>query len=107
MARRSRRGAQQGGDAWAGFVDALSTLLMVLIFALVVFMLAQFFLNIALTGRDEALARLEDRVAQLADMLALEKSGNAEMRLELAQLSAELQGANAGRDEAQQALAIL
>ena len=107
MARRSRRGAQQGGDTWAGFVDALSTLLMVLIFALVVFMLAQFFLNIALTGRDEALARLEDRVAQLADMLALEKSGNAEMRLELAQLSAELQGANAGRDEAQQALAIL
>jgi len=107
MARRSRRGAQQGGDTWAGFVDALSTLLMVLIFALVVFMLAQFFLNIALTGRDEALARFEDRVAQLADMLSLEKSGNADMRLELAQLSAELQGANAGRDEAQQALAIL
>ena len=107
MARRSRRGSQQGGDTWAGFVDALSTLLMVLIFALVVFMLAQFFLNIALTGRDEALARLEDRVAQLADMLALEKSGNADMRLELAQLSAELQSANAGRDEAQQALAIL
>ena len=107
MARRSRRGAQQGGDTWAGFVDALSTLLMVLIFALVVFMLAQFFLNIALSGRDEALARLEDRVAQLADMLALEKSGNADMRLELAQLSAELQSANAARDEVQQALAIL
>ena len=107
MARRSRRGAQQGGDTWAGFVDALSTLLMVLIFALVVFMLAQFFLNIALSGRDEALARLEDRVAQLADMLALEKSGNADMRLELAQLSAELQSANAARDEVEQALAIL
>ncbi len=107
MARRSRRGGSQAGETWAGFVDALSTLLMVLIFALVVFMLAQFFLNIALTGRDEALARLEDRVAQLADMLSLERSSNADMRLELAQLSAELQRTNAGRDEAVQALALL
>lgn len=106
MARRTRRGGQ-GGDTWAGFVDALSTLLMVLIFALVVFMLAQFFLSIALSGRDEALARLEDRVAELAEMLSLERSGNAELKLELAQLSAELQRANAGRDEASQALALL
>jgi len=106
MARRTRRGGQ-GGDTWAGFVDALSTLLMVLIFALVVFMLAQFFLSLALSGRDQALARLEDRVAELADMLALERSGSAEMRLELAQLSAELQRANAARDEAGQALALL
>lgn len=106
MARRLRRGGQ-GGDTWAGFVDALSSLLMILIFVLVVFMLAQFFLGVALSGRDQALARLEARVAELADMLALEREGNADMRLELAQLSAELQRANQGRDEAAGALALL
>ena len=106
MAARTRRPAS-GADTWAGFVDALSTLLVVLIFALVVFMLAQFFQGITLSGRDEALARLEDRVAELADMLALERDGNVELRLEIAQLSADLQRVNAARDDTEQALAIL
>ncbi len=106
MARRSRAAAS-GANTWAGFVDALSTLLVVLIFALVVFMLAQFFQGIALSGRDAALVQLEDRVAELADMLALERDTNADLRLEMAQLSAELQRATAGRDDAEQALALL
>ena len=106
MARRSRTPAS-GADTWAGFVDALSTLLVVLIFALVVFMLAQFFQGIALLGRDAALAQLEDRVAELADMLSLERSSNADLRLEMAQLSSELQRATSGRDDAEQALALL
>lgn len=106
MARRSRNTAS-GVDTWAGFVDALSTLLVVLIFALVVFMLAQFFQGIALSGRDAALAQLEHRVAELADMLSLERSSNADLRLEMAQLSSELQRATSGRDEAEQALALL
>jgi chemotaxis protein MotB len=106
MARRSRNTAS-GVDTWAGFVDALSTLLVVLIFALVVFMLAQFFQGIALSGRDAALAQLEHRVAELADMLSLERSSNADLRLEMTQLSSELQRATSGRDEAAQALALL
>ncbi|MBC6440468.1 MAG: OmpA family protein [Rhodospirillales bacterium] len=106
MAIRTRRAAG-GADTWAGFVDALSTLLVVLIFALVVFMLAQFFQGIALSGRDEALAQLKSRVAELADMLALERDTNAGMRLELAQLSAALQRSTGTRDDAEQALALL
>ena len=49
-------------DIWPGFVDAISTLLLVLIFLLVVFVLAQFFLSHALSGRDEALNRLNQQV---------------------------------------------
>ena len=106
MAFRTRR-VLSGGDTWAGFVDALSALLMVLIFALVVFMIAQLFQGVALTGQDQALSRLRARVTELADMLALERGNNADIRNELAQLSAELQQSAASRDETVQAFAIL
>ncbi|MEM7122844.1 MAG: peptidoglycan -binding protein [Pseudomonadota bacterium] len=107
MAMRTRRGGTAASDIWPGFVDALSALLMVLIFVLVAFMLAQFFLNVAITGRDEALARLESEIAQLSDMLALERQSNADLRLSVAQLSAELQTANSARDQSDAALAAL
>ncbi len=106
MAFRTRR-ALSGGDTWAGFVDALSALLMVLIFALVVFMIAQLFQGAALTGQDQALSRLRARVTELADLLALERGNNADIRNELAQLSAELQQSAASRDETVQAFALL
>ena len=106
MATRGRRAAS-GSETWAGFVDALSTLLVVLIFALAVFMIAQFFQGIAISGRDEALARLQDRIAELADLLALEKQGNADLRVEIAGLSADLRQATVAHDDAAQALALL
>ena len=106
MPFRTRR-VLSGGDTWAGFVDALSALLMVLIFALVVFMIAQLFQGVALTGQDQALSRLRARVTELADMLALERGNNADIRNELAQLSSELQQSAASRDETVQAFAIL
>ena len=93
------RSAERAGVVWPGFVDALATLLMVFIFLLVVFMLAQYFLNVALSGRDEALLRLNRQISELADLLSLEKQANAELRLNVAQLSAELQGSTAERDE--------
>ena len=71
LARRSR--SKQGPDIWPGFVDAISTLLLVLIFLLVVFILAEFFLSRALSGRDEALSRLNQQVSELADLLSLEQ----------------------------------
>ena len=52
---------------WPGFVDALSTMLLVIIFLLSVFMLAQFFLSRAVSGKDEALARLNRQIEQLFD----------------------------------------
>ena len=86
-------------DIWPGFVDALAALLVVIIFLLVVFVLAQIFLAQALSGRDAALERLTTQVNELGQLLSLERESNANLRLNVAQLSASLQVANEGRDE--------
>jgi chemotaxis protein MotB len=93
-----RRSSSSHSDIWPGFVDALSTLLMVIIFLLTVFVLAQFFLTDLLAGRDQALKRLETQVSELADMLALERQAGSELRASIAQLSAQLQSSTAARD---------
>jgi chemotaxis protein MotB len=98
MAARARRSAHSA-NIWPGFVDALSTLLLVLIFLLVVFILAEFFLGRALSGRDEALTQLNQQVMELADLLSLEKQANIELRGDVNQLSAQLQASTADRDE--------
>ena len=82
---------QHRTDIWPGFVDALAALLMVIIFLLMVFVIAQFFLNDALTGRDEALERLQVQVSNLADLLSFERQANEELRASTAKLSDELQ----------------
>jgi hypothetical protein len=71
-------------------VDALSTLLMVIIFVLLVFVLAQGFLSVALSSRDRALDRLNRQVAELAELLALERGQAEELRGGLARATAEL-----------------
>lgn len=86
-------------NIWPGFVDVLSTLLLVIIFLLVVFVLAQFFLSQVLSGRDEALERLQRQVTELADLLALEQESSAELRLNMSELSASLQESTDARDE--------
>ena len=86
-------------DIWPGFVDALAALLVVIIFLLVVFVLAQVFLAQALSGRDVALERLTTQVNELAELLSLERESNANLRLNVAQLSASLQQVNAERDD--------
>ncbi|MBK1666248.1 hypothetical protein CKO38_07715 [Rhodospirillum rubrum] len=94
MAGLSRR-RQRVFDIWPGFVDVLSTLLIIVMFVLMVFVLAQFFLGQALSGRDAALDRLGRQLSDMADMLSLERQGNEEMRLSLSQLSGQLRDANA------------
>ncbi len=86
-------------DIWPGFVDALAALLVVIIFLLVVFVLAQTFLSQALTEGDEALERLATQVNELGELLSLEREENADLRLNIAQLSASLQQANEDRDD--------
>ncbi len=85
---------------WPGYVDALSTLLMVLVFVLLVFVLAQAFLSVAISGRDQALDRLGRQVAELGDMLSLEKGKSGDLAASAAQLTQELQAAQAARDAA-------
>ena len=98
MASLARRSRQSQPDIWPGFVDALATLLMVIIFLLMIFVLAQFFLNEAILGRDEALQRLEGQVSELADLLSLERQANTDLRLNVSQLSEELQASVELRD---------
>ena len=102
-----RGGSRRSINIWPGFVDGLSNLLLVVIFVLMVFMVAQFFLSIALTGKDEALTRLESEINELADLLALERSANTELRLNVEQLSAELQSSLASRESLAGQLAAL
>ena len=95
----SRRRRPQGADYWPGFVDVLSTLLLVLIFFLSVFMLAQFFLSEVLSNRDNALRALENEVSELADLLAMERNANDDLRKTAEQLAASLTAAQT-REEA-------
>ena len=85
-----RRTSTNAFDIWPGFVDALATLLMVIIFLLMIFVVAQFFLTDAISGRDQALERLNWQVDELADLLALERNVGADLRNNIAQLSNEL-----------------
>jgi chemotaxis protein MotB len=98
MAGIARR-RQRDTNIWPGFVDALATLLMVIMFLLMIFVLAQFFLGQALSGRDQALSKLQDQVGELAELLSLERRNTDDLRKSFAQLSGELQISVALRDD--------
>ena len=93
------RSRQRDTNIWPGFVDALATLLMVIIFLLMIFVLAQFFLGQALSGRDQALVKLQSQVSELAELLSLERRNADDLRNNFAQLSGELQISVALRDD--------
>jgi chemotaxis protein MotB len=95
LARRSR---ERGIDYWPGFVDALSTLVLSIIFLLSVFMVVQFFLSQEVTGKDTALARLNAQIAQLTELLSLEKTSKTTIEDTVASLRANLASAEGERD---------
>ena len=108
MAGLSRRsGSDRNTNIWPGFVDVLATLLMVMMFLLLIFVLAQFFLSEALSGREQALDKLKIQVGELAGMLSLEKKSKAELQLNLSQISAELVSSVALRDELKTSITLL
>ncbi len=90
---RTRSRARQV-DYWPGFVDALSTMLLVIIFLLSVFVLAQFYLARDVSGRDSALNKLNRQVEELTSLLALERAGKQSAETSLASLNATLDSAN-------------
>ena len=97
MAVRNRRGRQV--EVWPGYVDVLSNLLMVIVFVLMIFVIGQLFLSQILTGKDEALAKLNKQLAELADMLSLEQASNTQLKSQIQQLSGELTRSTAERDD--------
>jgi len=89
----SRGRRYEAVNYWPGFVDALSTMLLVIIFLLSVFMLAQFFLSREVSGKDEALARLNRQIEELTNLLALERTQKGADESKIAALSATLESA--------------
>jgi chemotaxis protein MotB len=86
LASRRRRTV----DFWPGFVDALSSLLMVLVFVLMIFTIGQFVLSDALSGRDKALAALNAELAELARSLSMEREAKLKAETTVGELSASL-----------------
>ncbi len=83
---------------WPGFVDALSTLILSVVFLLSVFVIVQFYLAQEVSGKDTALQRLNAQIAQLTNLLSLEKSGAVDLEQQLAQMRAGLATAENERD---------
>src|SRR5688572_20598427 len=98
MALARGRSRSSGIDYWPGFVDALSTLILGIVFMLSVFAIVQFFLSQEMTGKDTALSRLSARIAQLSELLSLEQNTKVSLEEQLAQLRASLATSEGERD---------
>jgi chemotaxis protein MotB len=100
MAARARR-INPRADYWPSFVDVLTNLLLVFIFLLSIFALVQFLLSREITGKDTVLQRLNAQIAELTEMLALEKASKSEVSDNLANLTASLATTESEKDRLQ------
>lgn len=100
-----RRGRSGQINYWPGFVDALSTLLLAIIFLISVFTVGQFFLSRELSGRDTVLDRLNRQIAELTDLLSLERSSRRTIEETVTSLQTTLQANEAERARLQSLLA--
>ncbi|HEX7775528.1 MAG TPA: peptidoglycan-binding protein, partial [Parvibaculum sp.] len=96
---RRIRGRAPSGDYWPGFVDAMSSLLLVLIFLLTIFMLTQFFLSQLVSSKDTALENLKSQIAELVNQLALAKQEKTDLQTTIATLQESLADANAEKEK--------
>mgnify|MGYP003971761943 FL=1 len=87
---RSRSRTRRSADIWPGFVDAISTLLLVLIFLLTIFISSEFLLSKLLTNKDDALENLNVQIYQLSELLSLEKRENKDLTSTISKLNDKL-----------------
>jgi chemotaxis protein MotB len=92
-------------DYWPGFVDALSTLLLAIMFLLSVFVLAQFLLSQEISGKDAVLNRLNSQINELTQLLSLERSNRQDAEDQLVALQASLATAEQERSRLESMLA--
>src|SRR5512139_1148025 len=87
---RGRRRSAEYGEFWPGYVDVLSTLLLVVTFLMSIFMVSQYFATQEAAGKDTVLQRLNRQIAELTSLLSLEKGKSKESQDEMAELQAML-----------------
>jgi chemotaxis protein MotB len=104
MALARARRSDRRVDYWPGFVDALSTLLLAIMFLLSVFVIAQFLLSREISGKEDVLNRLNSQINELTQLLALERTNNQDMEDSLANLQASLTAAETEKTRLEQLL---
>jgi chemotaxis protein MotB len=107
VALPGRRQRRLGIDIWPGFVDALSQLLIIIIFVVLIFTAAQFYLTRALSGSESRVDELTRKISELANQLSLAEKNERDLTVSLAQTSKELQASIAARDQMQANIADL
>jgi len=96
----SRRSSRSELNVWPGWVDGLSSLIIVVIFVLMVFVIAQAFLQQQLARRDRTLAELNQRVVELSQMLGREQETSAALKAQVAEATSKLNEVTSERDKA-------
>lgn len=104
MALSRNRRTQRHIDYWPGFVDALSTLLLAIMFLLSVFVLMQFLLSQEVNNKDSVLNRLNSQISELTELLSLEKGKGQDLEDTLASLQASLSAAESEKSRLQSLL---
>ncbi|MBA84905.1 peptidoglycan -binding protein [Thalassobius sp. S69A] len=104
MALSRRTGQRFQASIWPGFVDAMTGLLLVLMFVLTIFMVVQFVLRETISGQESQLDELSTEVAALASALGLERKKSAELTAEMGELNATLADA---QEQTRQQLALI
>jgi chemotaxis protein MotB len=92
---------------WPGFVDALASLLMVIIFVLMVFVLIQANLVYRVSGQDATLGEMRQQLASLSELLNIERRASADLAADLAQLQIQLDSSETERGAVAQKLALV
>ena len=95
---RSRNRTRSSADIWPGFVDAISTLLLVLIFLLTIFISSEFLLSKLLSTKDDALDNLNMQIYQLSELLSLEKKENKDLTSTISNLNDKLNNSSMTSD---------
>jgi len=94
-------------DVWPGFVDALATLLIVMIFALMIFVVAQIYLSDALQGSKRGLSALQAKLQEISNLLLVEQKKNVDLTASFTTTSQQLAASNAKVLDTNTQLALL
>lgn len=96
---RGRSRSRESFNIWPGFVDALTTLVIMMLFVLTVFTASQFFMSEGMAGRDKRISELSQREQDLTGQIAAERQRIAAAEKDIQGLRSELAATIARRDQ--------